>query len=55
MIAVTGSRMTTAQVISAEEICATRAFSLGSVHERAAERASTGTMALVSAPPRASS
>ena len=55
MTAVAGSRMTTAQVISAEEICPTRAFSLGSVHARAAERASTGTMALVSAPPRASS
>ena len=33
----------------------TRAFSAGSLGARSAERASTGTMALVSAPPRTSS
>ena len=50
-----GTRMTTDQVSSAEVIWPTRAFSAGSAAARSAERARTGTMALVSAPPRTSS
>ena len=52
---VSGNRMMTDQVSSAEEIRPTLAFSSGSVAARSAERASTGTIALVSAPPRTSS
>ena len=55
MITTTGTRMTTVQVSSAEVIWPTRAFSAGSRTARSAERASTGTIALVSAPPRTSS
>ena len=47
--------MMTVQVSSAEVIWPTRAFSAGSRPARSAERASTGTIALVSAPPRISS
>ena len=50
-----GTRMTTDQVSRAEVIWPTRAFSAGSAADRSAERARTGTMALVSAPPRTSS
>ena len=50
-----GTRMTTDQVSRAEVIWPTRAFSAGSAAARSAERARTGTMALVSAPPRTSS
>ena len=46
--------MTTVQVSSAEVIWLTRAFSAGSPTARSAERASTGTIALASAPPRIS-
>ena len=49
-----GTTMTTVQVSSAEVIWPTRAFSAGSRAARSAERASTGTIALVSAPPRIS-
>jgi len=52
---VSGSRMMTDQVSIAEEMWLTLAFSTGSVPARAADRASTGTIALVSAPPRTSS
>ncbi len=55
MITVSGTRMMTVQVSIAEVICATRARCAGSLTERSAERASTGTMAQVSAPPSASS
>ena len=55
MATVTGSRITTDQVSSAEEVCSTWAFSLGSAAARCAERASTGTIALDRAPPMASS
>jgi hypothetical protein len=50
-----GTRMMTDQVSSAEVIWLTRAFSAGSDAARSAERARTGTIALVSAPPRTSS
>ena len=50
-----GTKMTTDQVSSAEVIWPTRACSAGSSAARSAERARTGTMALVSAPPRTSS
>ena len=49
-----GTTMITVQVSSAEVIWPTRAFSAGSRPARSAERASTGTIALVSAPPRIS-
>ena len=52
---VSGTRMTTDQVSSAEEIWLTCALSAGSESARSAERARTGTIALVSAPPRTSS
>ena len=55
MTRVSGTRMTTDQVSSAEVIWLTRAFSAGSASARSAERARTGTIALVSAPPRTSS
>ena len=55
MAAVSGSRMTTDQVSSAEETRSTCSLAAGSVAERVADLASTGTMALVSAPPMASS
>ena len=52
MARTSGTVMTTVQVSSAEVIWPTRAFSAGSPAARSAERASTGTIALVSAPPR---
>ena len=52
---VTGSRISTDQVSSADETCSTCAFACGSVAARLAERASTGTIALDRAPPMASS
>ncbi len=52
---VSGSRITTDQVIRADEVCSTFRFALGSVAARRAERASTGTIALDRAPPMASS
>jgi len=52
---VSGSRVMTVQVSSAEVIWPTLAFSCGSCPARSAERASTGIMALVSAPPTTSS
>jgi len=52
---VSGTRMMTDQVSSAEVIWLTLARSCGSASARSAERASTGTIALVSAPPRTSS
>ena len=55
MTRVTGTRMTTDQVSSAEEIWLTCAFSAGSESARSAGRARTGIIALVSAPPRTSS
>ena len=55
IIRVSGTKMITDQVISAEEIWATRAFCAGSDPARSAGRASTGIIALVSAPPRTSS
>src|SRR3984957_8921692 len=55
MITVTGSRITTDQVSSADEVCSTWAFALGSTAARLAERASTGTIALDRAPPMARS
>src|ERR1700758_4703286 len=55
MMMVSGTRMRMVQVISAEEIWLTVAFSAGSVADRSAERASTGTIALLSAPPSTSS
>ena len=54
MTRVTGTRMTTDQVSSAEEIWLTCAFSAGSESARSG-RARTGIIALVSAPPRTSS
>ena len=53
--AVSGSRITTDQVSSAEETCSTWFLAAGSADERAADLASTGTMAAVRAPPMASS
>ena len=50
-----GTSMRTNQVSSADVIWPTRALSAGSDPARSAERARTGTMALVSAPPRTSS
>ena len=55
MTRVSGTRMMTDQVSSAEVIWPTRAFSAGSESARSAERARTGIIALVSAPPRTSS
>ena len=55
MATVTGSRISTAQVSSAEATWVTYAFWTSSVSARRAARASTGTIALASAPPRASS
>jgi hypothetical protein len=55
IITVSGTRMTTHQVSRAEVIWATRCFSSGSAADRAADLARTGTIALVSAPPTASS
>ena len=55
MTTTSGTRMMTDQVSSAEVISPTRAFSAGSLAARSAERARTGTIALVSAPPRTSS
>ena len=55
MTSVTGSRITTDQVSRADEVCSTFFFALGSVADRLAERASTGTIALDRAPPMASS
>ena len=49
-----GTTMTTVQVNSAEVIWPTRAFSAGSRADCSAERASTGIIALLSAPPRIS-
>ena len=49
-----GTTMTKVQVSSAEVIWPTRAFSAGSWAARSAERASTGIIAMVSAPPRIS-
>src|SRR5579862_8933800 len=54
MTRTSGTTMTTVQVSNAEVIWLTRAFSAGSWAARSAERASTGTIALVSAPPRIS-
>ena len=55
MTTTSGTRMMTDQVSSAEVIAPTRAFSAGSLAARSADRARTGTIALVSAPPRTSS
>ena len=55
MIRVNGTRMTIDQFSSAEEIWLTYALSAGSESTRSAGRARTGIIALVSAPPRASS
>jgi hypothetical protein len=52
---VSGSSRITDQVSRAEVIWLTRALSWGSCAARSAERASTGTIALVSAPPTISS
>jgi hypothetical protein len=52
MTRTSGTAMMTVQVSSAEVITPTRAFSAGSRAARSAERASTGTIALASAPPR---
>ena len=52
MATVSGTTMIRVQVRSAEVIWLTRAFSAGSLAARSADRASTGTIALVSAPPR---
>ncbi len=54
MTRTSGTTMTTVQVSNAEVIWPTRAFSAGSRAACSAERASTGTIALVSAPPRIS-
>src|ERR1700683_820819 len=51
---VNGTVMITVQVSSAEVIWPTRTFSAGSPQARSADRASTGTIALDSAPPRIS-
>ena len=55
MATVSGTRMTTDQVRSAEEIWLTRSLAAGSEPACSAERARIGTIALVSAPPRTSS
>ena len=55
MATVTGSRISTAQVSRAEATWVTYAFWPSSLSARLAARASTGTIALASAPPRASS
>ena len=55
MTRTSGTMMITDQVSSADVISPTRAFSAGSRAARSAERARTGTIALVSAPPRISS
>ena len=55
MVSVRGMRMTMVHVSRADVIWLTCAFSPGSVKDRSAERASTGTMALPSAPPSTSS
>ena len=55
MAATSGTRMMTVQVSTAEVMPATRARASGSSAARSADRASTGTMALVSAPPTTSS
>ena len=52
---VSGTKIRTDQVSSAEVIWLTLARSRGSSAARSADRASTGTIALVSAPPRTSS
>jgi len=52
---VSGSSRMTDQVSRAEEIWLTLALSCGSSAARSAERASTGIIALVSAPPTTSS
>ena len=54
MTRTSGTTMITVHVSSAEVIWPTRAFSAGSWAARSADRASTGTIALVSAPPRIS-
>ena len=51
MTRTSGTTMITVQVSSAEVMTPTRAFSAGSLADRSAERASTGTIALASAPP----
>ena len=51
MTTLTGARMTTVQVSRAEEVWVTCRAAAGSVPARRADRASTGTMTLVSAPP----
>ncbi len=51
----TGIRTTRVQVSSADAVCLTCAAAAGSVAARSAGRASTGTMMLVSAPPRTTS
>src|SRR6202166_995089 len=55
MMIMTGTRMRTAQVSTADEIFETRSLAAASAPARWAERASTGTMALVSAPASTSS
>ncbi len=55
MSSVTGSRISTDQVIRADETRSTCAFAAGSYAARFAARASTGTIALDRAPPMASS
>ena len=55
MARVNGTRMATDQVSRAEVIRLTCSRSAGSVLARSADRASTGIIALVSAPPRTSS
>ena len=52
MARVSGTTIMTVQVSIAEVIWPTRAFSAGSAAARSAERASTGTSTLPSAPPR---
>src|ERR1700722_16744652 len=54
MTRTSGTTMTMVQVSRAEVIWLTRAFSAGSRPASSADRASTGTIALVSAPPRIS-
>ena len=54
MTRTSGTMRITVQVSSAEVIWPTCAFSAGSRSARSAARASTGTIALVSAPPRTS-
>ena len=55
MPTVSGTTMMTVQVSRAEVILLTCALAAGSSAARSAERASTGIIALVSAPPRTSS